>query len=134
MQIENCKLQNDGAALTWIDAVEHIVAEVESWATKCGWWVEREMKQVSDDDDRIGTDQVPMLRLQTPHSRLIFEPIARYVVGAQGRVDLAVFPSYHSVAIVRRDDGWRIVDDANRSTRWSENAFVKTAAGLAEKA
>lgn len=118
----------------WLEAIEQIVGEVQSWATSRGWWVEREMKNVSDDDDRIGTYQVPMLRIQTPSSRLIFEPIARYVVGARGRVDLAVFPSYHSVAVVRRDDGWRIVDDANRSTAWSEKAFVKSAEGLAEKA
>ena len=118
----------------WLEAAEQIVAEAESWAAKRGWWVEREMKDVSDDQDRIGTYQVPMLRIQTPNLRLIFEPIARYVVGARGRVDLAVFPSYHSLAIVRRDDGWRIVDDANRSTAWSEKAFVKAAAQLAGKA
>lgn len=118
----------------WLEAVEQIVGEAESWAAKRGWWVEREMKDVSDDEDRIGTYRAPMLRIQTPNSRLIFEPIARYVVGARGRVDLAVFPSYHSAAIVRRDDGWRILDDANRSTAWSEKSFVKAATRLAGKA
>jgi SH3-like domain-containing protein len=38
------------------------------------------------------------------------------------------------VAIVRRDNDWRIVDDANRSTGWSEASFLAAAARLASKA
>ncbi|HVA49177.1 MAG TPA: hypothetical protein VNH11_22630 [Pirellulales bacterium] len=68
-------------------------------------------------------------------ARLIVEPIARYVVGAEGRVDLAVFPSYHSVAIVRRDNDWQLLPDgAGRARPWSEDAFVKAVASLATKA
>lgn len=114
----------------WIGAVERLMADVEAWATKRGWWVHREDKIVSDDDQRIGTYQAPMLRIQTPTARFILEPIARYVVGADGRVDLAVFPSYHSAVIVRRDGGWQMLSDradrAGRARRWSEDAFVKT--------
>ena len=119
----------------WIGAVERLIADVEAWATKRGWWVHREDKTVSDDDQRIGTYHAPMLRIQTPTARLILEPIARYVVGAEGRVDLAIFPSYHSVAIVRRDDGWQMLSDrTGRAKRWSENAFVKTVESLTSKA
>lgn len=118
----------------WLAAVERLVAEAESWCARRGWWSERELKTVTDDDDCLGAYLVPMLRIQTPKSRFVFEPIARYVVGAQGRIDLAVFPSYHSAAIVRRGDGWQIVDDANQTEQWSEEAFIETAARLAGKA
>lgn len=119
----------------WIEAVERIVSEAESWGRNRGWWVEREMKNVSDDDDRIGAYRVPMLRIQTANSRLVLEPIARYVVGGKGRVDLAVFPSYHNVAIVRRDDGWWLAGDKGSSPApWSEEAFVQLAAQLAGNA
>lgn len=119
----------------WIDAVERLIADADAWATKRGWWVQRENKAVSDDEERIGTYHVPMLRIQTPTARFIVEPIARYVVAAEGRVDLAVFPSYHSVAIVRRSGNWQMISDgAGRAKRWSEDAFVKTVDSLASKA
>jgi hypothetical protein len=120
----------------WIGAVERLIADVEAWATKRGWWIQREDKTVSADDDRIGVYQAPMLRIQTPTSRLIMEPIARYVVGACGRVDLAVFPSYHSVAVVRRDKVWQIdaLQNRSRPRPWSEQAFMKAVDHLASKA
>ena len=119
----------------WIEAVERLVAEAEAWSAGRGWWIERAAKTVSDDDERIGIYQVPMLRIQTPTSRLILEPIARFVVGGRGRVDLAVFPSYHSVAIVRRDPGWQLdTGIAGRAVPWSEEAFFDAALQLAGNA
>lgn len=119
----------------WIEAVDRIVAEAEAWGAKRGWWIERETKNVSDDDDRIGDYSVPMLRIQTGNARLVFEPIARYVVGGKGRLDLSVFPSYHNIAILRRDDGWWIAaDNGGVAAPWSEKSFVRAAGRLAGKA
>lgn len=120
----------------WVAAVTRLVDEAQQWSSKRGWWVHRESKTVTDDDDRIGTYEVPLLRIQTPNARLLVEPIARYVVGALGRIDLAVFPSYHCVPILRRNDGWWIGsnDRPEQAARWSEESLVERATRLVSHA
>ncbi|HUY34618.1 MAG TPA: hypothetical protein VMV69_17875 [Pirellulales bacterium] len=118
----------------WIADVTKLADDVEAWAIKRGWWVGRESLTLTE--DRIGSYEVPILRLQTPSSRLILEPIARFVMGAEGRVDLAVFPSYHDIPILLDSKGWRLrafEDDGPRGD-WSEDAFVNAAIDLADKA
>ncbi|HEX7449591.1 MAG TPA: hypothetical protein VF306_18685 [Pirellulales bacterium] len=119
----------------WIAAVTRLMDDVEHWAARRDWWVQRETKTVADDDDQIGAYEAPMLRIQTPTARLVVEPIARYVVGALGRIDLAVFPSYRSVPIVRRPDGWWIgtSDQGDGKSPWSEESFFETATRLAAR-
>ncbi len=114
----------------WIVAVEQLVGDVEAWVTKRNWWVHRELKTVTEDE--LGSYEVPVLTMQSPTARFVLEPIARYVMGAEGRVDLSIFPSYDRFMIVRADGGWRLrsLDRRDRNFAWSERAFFKVIAEL----
>ncbi len=116
----------------WIAAVEGIVAQAEAWAIGQGWLVHRSQKTITE--DQLGTYEVPVLTIQTPNGPLILDPIARFIIGALGRVDLCVFPSYEKVIIARTETGWQFVIKPPVVDRpWSESAFLDYASQLAKQ-
>lgn len=116
----------------WVAAIEGLFAEVEAWARKEEWLVQRTRKTV--DEDRLGSYEVPVLTLQTPTGPVILDPIARYIIGAEGRVDLCAFPSFESAIIVRTDGHWRFASVPPSADRpWSKEAFLEIALRLAAK-
>jgi hypothetical protein len=117
----------------WIAAVEQIVSDAEAWATEQHWFVHRGPKTITEDP--IGSYEVPTLLIQAPAGRFVFEPMSRYIIGATGEIELSVFPSYHSVLIVRNDSGWHFVIDRPTLDRpWSKETFLEIVSELAKKA
>jgi hypothetical protein len=118
----------------WGSAVGKLIEEAASWAGNQGWEVKRETKQLTD--KFLGTYEVPELLIHTLKGRLLLDPVARYVVGATGLVDLCVLPSYDSVMIGRKDDRWYVYPtSANGSPQpWSERTFVDTVTELLKNA
>jgi hypothetical protein len=118
----------------WIAAVQQLIQEVESWAQKQGWAVRREPKKV--EEFRIGTYEVPQLLIQLPAGRFLLDPVARFVTGADGLIDLYVLPSYDAVMISRNQDGWFLHPSDQEGPRQtlSEQSFVDTVLQLARAA
>jgi hypothetical protein len=120
----------EGVRDEWVVAVEQLVRDAEAWARNQDWAVRREAKTIRE--DRLGQYAVPRLLIQATAGRLLLDPVARYVPGAMGVVDLYTLPSYDAVMISRTDDGWRlhpiVADDLPQP--WSEESFVQTALQL----
>jgi len=108
----------------WLDALAQLVQEAETWARKQDWATRRDTKQVTD--KFLGVYEAPRLLIHTLDGRLLLEPVARYVTGANGLVELCALPSYDAVRITRADDGWDLHADAPHESvrKWSEEAFV----------
>lgn len=126
--VENWEQKRDD----WVADVERLLADAEAWAREQGWLTHREIRTLTE--DLLGTYPVPSLTIRHPSATLLMEPVARYVVGAAGRVDLAVFPSYDKLLLVRGEDGaWRIVSPARREVEepWTRENFVRLAEQLA---
>jgi len=109
----------------WVDEIEKIVDQAKFWAEARGWAVSADEKQISE--DIIGTYEAPRLLIHSPRARFLLDPVARYVVGASGRLDLCVLPSYDAVLLVKTDKGWRFVSTSRRDLNlaWSEKSFGK---------
>ena len=120
----------EGVRDEWIAAVEQLVGDAEVWACKQDWAVRREAKTIRE--DRLGQYTVPRLLIHATAGRLLLDPVARYVPGALGVVDLYVLPSYDAVLISRADDGWRLHPSVAEEVPqpWSEETFVQTALQL----
>ena len=117
----------------WVAAVEQVISDAEAWATEQHWFVHRGPKTITEDP--IGSYEVPTLLIQAPAGRFVFEPMSRYIIGATGEIELSVFPSYHSVLIVRNDSGWHFVIDRPTLDRpWSKETFLEIVSELAKKA
>ncbi len=118
----------------WIGAVEKLVEDAENWSKKQSWAVRRDMKSLTEES--LGTYTVPRLLIHTIDGRLLLDPVAGRVIGAQGVVDFYALPSYDSVIIPRLDSGWKLVSpyyDGNLRP-WSEQIFVETARELVQGA
>src|SRR5438034_11666080 len=75
----------------WLGAVDALRQQVRGWAEQQGWSVTQAEREVTEDE--IGTYEVASLEIDAPQGELILEPSARFVGGAEGRVDLSVWSS-----------------------------------------
>ena len=126
----------------WIAAVEQAISDAEAWATEQHWFVHRDPKTITEDDN--GPYEVPTLLIQAPAGRFALEPMGRYIIGAtedgrfivgsMGDIEWSVYPSYESVLIVRNDAGWHFVKPPILDRPWSKDAFLEIAPELAKKA
>jgi hypothetical protein len=124
---------DEGQRDEWVAAVEQVVSDAEAWATEQHWSVHRGPKTITE--RRLGTYEVPALLIWAPAGRFVLDPIARYVGGVLGRIDLRAFPSYDDAMIVRTEAGWYwVIDPPTLDRPWSKEAFFKVTAELARKA
>jgi hypothetical protein len=91
----------------WVRAVDQLVADVESWCKANDWPTRRIDKRL--EESKIGEYVVPALLIQVDLVKLMLEPGARFVAGADGRADLYTMPEYDDVAVLFRENGgWRM--------------------------
>ncbi len=115
--------------------------EVQIWAEQeaagRGWRVEREEIELAEEVVG-GAYHVPVLTIYAPQGRLVLEPIARGVLGAQGRVDLYAWPSAFRVMLLHKprskDAGleWvvRTESGVDWPLPWGRETFLTLAEGL----
>jgi hypothetical protein len=91
----------------WSRAVVELIGNVEKWCKARDWPTRRIEKRM--EDRKLGEYRVPALLIQIDLVKLMLEPIARFVPGADGLVDLYLMPAYDDVAsIYFRSGGWQI--------------------------
>jgi hypothetical protein len=91
----------------WLSRLSTLVESVQSWAQEIGWSTRRIEKQL--EESQIGSYRAPALLLQEGTTRLLLEPIARFVPGADGIVDLYSMPANDDIASLYFDDGdWQL--------------------------
>jgi hypothetical protein len=127
--VENREAERD----EWVAAVEQLISDAETWAMGQNWFVHRGPKTITE--SRIGTYEVPVLLIQAPAGRFVIDPIARYVIGALGKIEFCVFPSYDYVMILRTDAGWQFETNPKTVSRpWTKQTFFEVISELARKA
>ena len=115
----------------WRDAIEELIDQITRWCNELDWLVERKEGKVLH-EDLTGEYSVPVLWIQTPRGRVIVEPVALYLVGVEGRVDIYAWPSLAKVILVDFDQGWRILteDRVELDQPWSREVFEQVVKGL----
>src|SRR4051795_6163736 len=88
----------------WLSLVEQLLRQIERWCRDRGWAVHREQAEVTE--AKLGTYRVPVLSIRSPAGHVYVEPVARYVAGADGRVDIYAFPSMTRMLLARVGDKW----------------------------
>ena len=111
----------------WIADVDSLYREAESWAKAQGWTTRR--RWASIEESKFGCYSIGRLLVESPVGRLDFRPVARFVIGGFGLIDLVTPPSRQpSRMMVRQGDGkWLIhpFGDSEISTLWSEMSFTE---------
>lgn len=119
----------------WVAAVDRLIGEAEGWAHRQDWATRREPKRIIEES--LGPYEVPRLLIHGGLGRLLLDPIAREIVGADGSIEFCALPSYDGMTIARIAGGWFLFpenDAEGPRLPWSEAAFVESARRLAGSA
>jgi hypothetical protein len=82
-----------------------LVEEVKGWAMASGWRTRRIEKTLNE--RRLGSYKVPVLLMEKDTVEVVLNPVARFVPGANGAVDLYLAPAYDDIAsLYLEGDHW----------------------------
>ncbi len=114
----------------WIAEVNRLASDVEKWANDNEWSVRRETKDVIEDE--LGKYHLPVLTIQASRGRVYFNPIARYLVGADGRIEMHASPSFAQVVLLKVGGTWHFMNEdlIDLKKTWSEQSFRQIVADL----
>jgi hypothetical protein len=86
----------DTVKAKWLSHLNTLVDEVGGWARASGWRTRQIAKTVNE--RRLGEYKVPVLLMEKDTVEIVLNPVARFVPGADGAVDLYVAPAYDDIA------------------------------------
>jgi hypothetical protein len=107
----------------WVAELERIAADVARWAAAEDWAVRRQTKTLRD--ARLGQYEVPVMSVQTAFGRVHFNPIARFLMGVDGEIDVYAEPSFAQRILFKTGGEWRLFtdDQVDLGRTWSEQTF-----------
>ena len=118
---------------TWLIAVNQVLDDVEEWVgQEREWNISRDETEI-DEEALGGTYKAPVLQIGTPQGHIILEPIARAVLGAQGRIDLYAWPSlFRVMLLLQEDQSWVVQTDSGIDWPhpWRKETFFELVKGL----
>jgi hypothetical protein len=98
-------IDSDAVKREWLGRLGTLVDEVKGWAQASGWRTRRIDKTVTERG--LGTYRVPVLLMEKDTIEVVLNPVARFVPGANGAVDLYVAPAYDDIAsLYLEGDHW----------------------------
>ncbi len=123
-----------GEREVWLSVVDKLLSQIEEWAGQMEWQIRREDKTITE--GLIGTYSVPVLQIKLPGGVLYVEPMARYVIGDDGRVDLYSWPTLQRLLLIRSDDKWVLKTDSliDWPQPWARKTFYEVAKNLTKAA
>ena len=116
----------------WLDRLNALVGEVEGWARASGWRTRRIAKTVNE--RRLGTYKVPVLLMEKDTVEVVLNPVARFVPGADGAVDMYLAPAYDDIAsLYFEGDHWVVHYGERPGPMATEGAVEVTPRPFAEQ-
>ena len=106
--------------------VEALVAQVEQWSGPHEWVTKRYPKRMRDAGRQIF--EIPALYLQKGPVRVLLDPLAYDVPGAEAAVDLYLMPTYDDLATLFFEDGGWVIHYAFPSEPGQTNSGTETQA------
>ncbi len=114
----------------WLERLRRLTDQIAEWAKAEGWLVSVLQKDL--EEEPLGAYRAPTLHIRTANGNLVVDPVARNVIGADGRVDLMAFPSLDRILLIHKNGEWKVVTDSRVSLPidWTRENFIKLADAL----
>lgn len=108
----------------WRTSVAALARDVRQWSEAEGWTVEEELQSITEDE--LGNYDLPKLTIHAGEERVVLEPVARFVLGAERRVDLYSWPTFERVMLLRHDTAWIVRPELGPTwpLPWGRDTFV----------
>ncbi len=107
----------------WVGRLDALIDDVEGWAKMSGWHTRRIAKTVNE--RRLGVYKVPVLLMEKNTVEAVLNPVARYVPGAEGAVDLYVAPAYDDIASLYFEGNHWVIHCSERPDPLSTHSVVE---------
>jgi len=107
----------------WLGRLNSLVDEVDGWARTSGWQTRRITKTVRE--RRLGTYRDPVLLMEKDTVQVVLNPVARYVPGADGTVDLYAAPAYDDIASLYFEGDHWVVQYGERPDPYATQSVVE---------
>lgn len=107
----------------WLDRLEALVRDVKGWAEAAGWRTRRITKAISERP--LGTYRVPVLLMEKDTVEVVLNPVARWVSGADGAVELYLSPAYDDIATLYFEGGRWVVYYGERPDPFAAEGVVE---------
>jgi hypothetical protein len=131
----------------WLETIEALLSEVETWASHQSWPTHRRSKDFAEEplsDDAQKKYTVPVLEIAVPSQvpargrdeKIILEPIMFNPSTGIIRVDFYAWPALYRLRMIRssNESQWIIKTDSGIDwpLPWNEQTFVQIAQGLSK--
>lgn len=107
----------------WLGRLDALVREIDGWARASKWRTRRIDKTV--EERRLGKYKVPVLFLEKDTVEVVLNPVARFMPGAQGAVDLYLAPAYDDIASLYFEGGRWVVHYGGRPDPMATSGTVE---------
>jgi hypothetical protein len=117
----------------WVADLDMLVSQAESWCEQQDWPHKRQSKVIRE--RLLGRYEVEQLRFHTGRAGFMLDPVARFVPGALGLVDLYILPTLDTVMILRTEDDWVVHVERPGDLQvlpWHRENFAAAVTGLAK--
>jgi len=119
----------------WLTALGQLTSQVTTWCDECEWPWRRYPKEL--EETLLGKYKAEQIQLYAEQNHYVLDPLARFVPGAKGALDLMLVPSFYVTSVYRDFNGvWHVHLDAekgaagNRRTPWSKDSFIQALRNL----
>ena len=132
MSTINQNLNSNSIRDEWLALLAQLRDTITQWVQEDKWLVDEQQKTITE--DKLGTYTTCELHVRSPQGNLIVEPVARFVAGAEGRVDISAFPTLHRFLLIRKDGRWQLRTDSGVPwpKEWSRDTFLELAKHLVD--
>ena len=111
----------------WISNCENLMSRITEWLQplEVKNWLEIQSEDILIREDQLGDYATRSLRLIFLDSQILtFKPVGRFIIGAQGRVDVVSGSTLLAMLLYRENDEWEFARREGRygkPVRWAFN-------------
>ena len=111
--------------MAWIKLIKNLCATIKKWAEEESWLVAEQHIEI--EEEPLGKYSVPMLMIKSGYGHISIEPVGREIMGADGRVEICLFPDMTRMILIRKNAHWILKTDSGVTwpESWSRKAFIK---------
>lgn len=117
---EESNFYDEKSLIEWIGNINKIFGKIKIWITPL---IVKNLVSIKENknihiEEISGSYDAPVLSIHGKNWTMHLKPVGRYVVGAQGRIDIACGPK--SAMLLLHKDGWKLAEKKDRGFDYKE--------------
>ena len=107
----------------WVSRLSNLIDTIKNSAEESGWRTRRIDKTITERE--LGSYKVPVLLMEKDTVEVVLNPVARFVPGAEGAVDMYLAPAYDDIASLYFEGGQWMLHYAERPNPFATQSVIE---------